>query len=63
MNTTNIPYEGGMNTNFNKPGFGAPIKMGKALPDDFHFRQNEGRTDDLEVEERALMNLAAQEID
>ena len=27
------------------------------VPDDFVFRQNEHRTDDLEVEERALMNL------
>ena len=33
------------------------------LPDDFIFRQNESRCDDLEVEERALMNLAAQELD
>ena len=33
------------------------------LPDDFLFRQNEGRVEDLEMEERALMNLAAQEID
>jgi len=40
-----------------------PPKIKKTLPDDFNFRQNEGRTDDLEVEERALMNLAAQEID
>ena len=30
-----------------------------ALPDEFAFRQNEARAEDLEVEERALMNLAA----
>ena len=29
------------------------------LPDEFAFRQNEARCQDLEVEERALMNLAA----
>ena len=54
-------YEGGVSLNAKV----APtnIKYGKTLPDDFIFRQNEGRTDDLEVEERALMNLAAQEID
>ena len=43
-----------------------PLKAKKQvvpLPDDFAFRQNDGRTDDLEVEERALMNLAAQEMD
>lgn len=33
------------------------------IPDDFVFRQNEMRNDDLEVEERALMNLQAQEYD
>ena len=33
------------------------------LPDEFAFRQNEARCEDLEVEERALMNLAAQEYD
>ena len=33
------------------------------LPDEFVFRQNEARVGDLEVEERALMNLAAQEYD
>ena len=33
------------------------------MPDDFVFRQNEGRSDDLEVEERALMNIQAQEYD
>ena len=33
------------------------------LPDEFAFRQNEQRCEDLEVEERALMNLAAQEYD
>lgn len=33
------------------------------FPDEFLFRQNEARTADLEVEERALMNLAAQEYD
>lgn len=35
----------------------------QGLPDDFIFRQNETRNADLEVEERALMNLAAQEMD
>jgi hypothetical protein len=29
------------------------------FPDEFAFRQNDARADDLEVEERALMNLAA----
>lgn len=29
------------------------------FPEDFVFRQNEFRSEDLEVEERALMNLAA----
>lgn len=33
------------------------------VPDDFIFRQNELRNDDLEVEERALLNLQAQEYD
>lgn len=33
------------------------------FPDEFAFRQNDARADDLEVEERALMNLAAQEYD
>ena len=33
------------------------------FPDEFAFRQNDQRADDLEVEERALMNLAAQEYD
>jgi hypothetical protein len=33
------------------------------FPDEFLFRQNEERSADLEVEERALMNLAAQEYD
>ena len=33
------------------------------FPEDFIFRQNEFRSEDLEVEERALMNLAAQEYD
>ena len=33
------------------------------LPDEFAFRQNEARCEDLEVEERALMNLAAHEYD
>lgn len=29
------------------------------FPEDFVFRQNEFRCEDLEVEERALMNVAA----
>lgn len=33
------------------------------LPDEFAFRQNDMRVGDLEEEERALMNLAAQEYD
>ena len=33
------------------------------FPEDFVFRQNEFRCEDLEVEERALMNVAAQEYD
>ena len=42
------------------------IKFGKkadALPEDFVFRQNEFRCEDLEVEERAMMNIAAEEFD
>lgn len=31
----------------------------EAFPEDFVFRQNEFRCEDLEVEERALMNLAS----
>lgn len=30
---------------------------------DFNFRQNETRQGDLDLEERAIMNLAAQEVD
>lgn len=33
------------------------------FPEDFIFRQNDFRSEDLEVEERALMNVAAQEYD
>ena len=33
------------------------------FPDEFAFRQNEDRTADLETEERAMMNLQAQEYD
>lgn len=33
------------------------------FPDEFLFRQNEERVRDLDAEERALMNLAAQEYD
>ena len=36
---------------------------GDYLDDEFVFRQNEIRSEDLQVEERALMNLAAQEYD
>jgi hypothetical protein len=35
----------------------------KILPDDFRFRQNDYRAEDMEIEERALMNIAAQEFD
>lgn len=38
-------------------------KPAGGLPDDFHFRQNDYRAEDMESEERALMNLAAQEFD
>lgn len=31
----------------------------QAFPEDFVFRQNEFRCEDLEVEERALMNITA----
>ena len=41
----------------------APVAQIMNLPDDFVFRQNEERNGDLEVEERALMNLASQEYD
>jgi hypothetical protein len=33
------------------------------FPEDFVFRQNEFRCEDLEVEERAMMNLASSEFD
>ena len=33
------------------------------FPEDFVFRQNEFRSEDLEVEERAMMNLVQQEFD
>lgn len=36
---------------------------GDAFPEDFVFRQNEFRNDDLGMEESALVNLAAQEYD
>lgn len=35
----------------------------EALPDNFRFRQNDYRAEDMEAEERALMNIAAQEFD
>jgi len=34
-------------------------KGGEPFPEDFVFRQNEYRSEDLEVEERALMNIMA----
>jgi hypothetical protein len=41
------------------PGKGKRLgnAKGDPLPEDFVFRQNEFRCEDLEVEERALMNL------
>lgn len=33
------------------------------FPEDFVFRQNEFRCEDLEVEERVIMNIAAQDFD
>eukprot|EP00347_Sterkiella_histriomuscorum_P021982 403332092 len=44
-----------------KGGLRASTK--EPFPEDFVFRQNEFRCEDLEVEERALMNLTAQEFD
>ncbi len=43
------------------PGKGKRLgnSKGDPLPEDFVFRQNEFRCEDLEVEERALMNLQA----
>ena len=38
-------------------------KPDNQVPDDFMFRQNEERNADLETEERAIMNLQAQEFD
>lgn len=48
-----------------KKGKGLVGKGGskEQFPEDFVFRQNEFRCEDLEVEERALMNLTAQEYD
>ena len=40
-----------------------PLNNDDVFEEDFVFRQNELRSEDLEVEERALMNLAAQEYD
>jgi len=43
-----------------KPIKGGLSSTGKeAFPEDFVFRQNEFRSEDLEVEERALMNITA----
>lgn len=39
------------------------IEGEQPFPEDFVFRQNDFRSEDLEVEERALMNIAAQEYD
>ena len=36
---------------------------GDAFPEDFAFKQNEFRSEDLEVEERALLSLGLQEYD
>ncbi len=36
---------------------------GDPFPEDFVFRMNEFRVEDLEVEERAMMNLVAQDYD
>ena len=33
------------------------------MPEEFYFRQNDVRVGDMESEERALANLAAQELD
>ena len=43
-------------------GMGGP-QAASVFPDEFLFRQNEERVRDLDAEERALMNLAAQEYD
>ena len=39
------------------------VSSDEPFPEDFVFRQNDFRSEDLEVEERALMNVAAQEYD
>jgi|TARA_B110000285_G_C15107737_1_gene609062 hypothetical protein len=48
---------------FNGMTAGGEENLNSIFPDEFAFRQNDQRADDLEVEERALMNLAAQEYD
>ena len=45
------------------PANTGPTSRSKILPDDFRFRQNDYRAEDMEVEERALMNIAASEFD
>ena len=45
------------------PAGGVRLKDDEPFPEDFVFRQNEFRCEDLEVEERALMNISAQEYD
>jgi hypothetical protein len=43
---------------------GAPTtQAGEPFPEDFIFRANDVRSEDLEVEERAMMNLMAGEYD
>ena len=39
------------------------VSSDEPFPEEFIFRQNDFRSEDLEVEERALMNIAAQEYD
>ena len=36
---------------------------GESFPEDFIFRQNDFRSEDLEVEERAMLSLLYQEYD
>jgi len=45
------------------PGGGSAPEGGEAFPEDLVFLQNGIRSEDLEVEERAILNLATQEYD
>jgi hypothetical protein len=61
VNKSFTPSENGRNKLELKNKAGSDVSM--FLPDVGRFKQNEYRADDLEVEERALMNMYAQDFD